>query len=144
MYCLGCGYDLRGLPEPRCPECGRPFDPGDPPTFRKNPKLPNEAWAVVAIYLLPLIPSLWTWMTTHPTSMAPWTVRLLMFVQSACGPIGCFLPNLGLAIPLALLEWGIWLVVVTQTRAREWPYLVHFFLAFAWVFGGCLPNSVYL
>ncbi|MGE5607712.1 MAG: hypothetical protein ACM359_00515 [Bacillota bacterium] len=25
--CLGCGYDLRGQLEPRCPECGTPFDP---------------------------------------------------------------------------------------------------------------------
>lgn len=25
--CVGCGYDLRGLPEPRCPECGRAFTP---------------------------------------------------------------------------------------------------------------------
>lgn len=24
--CPGCGYDLHGLPEPRCPECGRPFE----------------------------------------------------------------------------------------------------------------------
>jgi len=24
--CLRCGYDLRGLTEPRCPECGEPFD----------------------------------------------------------------------------------------------------------------------
>jgi DNA-directed RNA polymerase subunit RPC12/RpoP len=24
-HCLNCGYDLRGLPEPRCPECGEPF-----------------------------------------------------------------------------------------------------------------------
>ena len=23
--CVRCGYDLRGLPEPRCPECGTPF-----------------------------------------------------------------------------------------------------------------------
>jgi hypothetical protein len=23
--CVQCGYDLRGLPEPRCPECGTPF-----------------------------------------------------------------------------------------------------------------------
>ena len=23
--CLGCGYDLRGQTEARCPECGRPF-----------------------------------------------------------------------------------------------------------------------
>lgn len=26
MHCLDCGYDLRNLPEPRCPECGRRFD----------------------------------------------------------------------------------------------------------------------
>ena len=24
--CLSCGYNLRGLTEPRCPECGAPFD----------------------------------------------------------------------------------------------------------------------
>lgn len=24
--CKGCGYDLRGQTEPRCPECGTPFD----------------------------------------------------------------------------------------------------------------------
>lgn len=24
-HCANCGYDLRGLPEPRCPECGQPF-----------------------------------------------------------------------------------------------------------------------
>ncbi len=26
--CLGCGYNLTGLVEPRCPECGRPTPPG--------------------------------------------------------------------------------------------------------------------
>lgn len=31
--CLTCGYLLRGLPEPKCPECGRPFDPLDATTF---------------------------------------------------------------------------------------------------------------
>lgn len=25
--CVPCGYDLRGQGEPRCPECGTPFDP---------------------------------------------------------------------------------------------------------------------
>jgi hypothetical protein len=24
---MGCGYDLRGLPTPICPECGKLFDP---------------------------------------------------------------------------------------------------------------------
>jgi hypothetical protein len=36
--CIGCGYPLRGLHEPRCPECGRPFDPADVETY--NPGLP--------------------------------------------------------------------------------------------------------
>lgn len=28
--CKRCGYDLRGLPVPRCPECGTPFEPPQP------------------------------------------------------------------------------------------------------------------
>ena len=27
--CKRCGYDLHGLPESRCPECGTGFDPGE-------------------------------------------------------------------------------------------------------------------
>jgi hypothetical protein len=33
VRCLSCQYDLRDLPENRCPECGREFDPSDPTTF---------------------------------------------------------------------------------------------------------------
>jgi hypothetical protein len=28
-HCPKCGYNLFGLPEPRCPECGKPFEPQD-------------------------------------------------------------------------------------------------------------------
>jgi hypothetical protein len=28
VFCMHCGYELRGLPEARCPECGREFDRG--------------------------------------------------------------------------------------------------------------------
>lgn len=31
-HCLGCGYSLRGLPVPRCPECGRAFELEDVPS----------------------------------------------------------------------------------------------------------------
>lgn len=37
LYCRQCGYDLRGLPQPRCPECANPFDPANPHTFRRRP-----------------------------------------------------------------------------------------------------------
>ena len=32
-HCLDCGYILDGLPEDRCSECGRVFDPADSSTF---------------------------------------------------------------------------------------------------------------
>ena len=35
--CLGCAYILDYLPENRCPECGRTFDPDDPLTFTGGP-----------------------------------------------------------------------------------------------------------
>ena len=37
--CLDCAYCLFGLTEPRCPECGRPFDLADPSTYSTKPPL---------------------------------------------------------------------------------------------------------
>ena len=37
--CLDCAYCLFGLPEPRCPECGRAFDLTDPSTYSTKPPL---------------------------------------------------------------------------------------------------------
>lgn len=37
MRCRSCGYDLSGLAEHRCPECGRGFDPEKPETFLRKP-----------------------------------------------------------------------------------------------------------
>ena len=35
--CLTCGYLLRDLPAPTCPECGRDFDPNDPKSYDAEP-----------------------------------------------------------------------------------------------------------
>ena len=53
--CDRCGYDLRELPEDRCPECGLPFDPGAAPTpripwlRRKGAASPLAFWRTVAM-----------------------------------------------------------------------------------------------
>jgi len=36
-FCWKCGYELRGLTTPRCPECGRGFDSTNPHTYRRRP-----------------------------------------------------------------------------------------------------------
>lgn len=62
--CLGCGYLLRGLPEPVCPECGRAFDIEDPSTYRiQQSDLKWRYWAapppnwhlILAIFYMILI-----------------------------------------------------------------------------------------
>ena len=60
--CLGCGYILDGLPEPRCPECGRAFDVDDPKTYFSKlscgrqylmAAIGGAAAMAIAVFLLP-------------------------------------------------------------------------------------------
>jgi hypothetical protein len=45
--CLHCNYVLRDLPVPRCPECGREFDPGDVRTINLGREItPAARWAL--------------------------------------------------------------------------------------------------
>jgi hypothetical protein len=50
MQCPACGYDLRGLHKPVCPECGRAFYPKD---FEK-PRWIGEKEIAAARWFLPL------------------------------------------------------------------------------------------
>ena len=66
-YCKTCGYDLRGLPQPRCPECGNAFDPQNPKTFsRRPPRSWIWRWSkralVVLLVLIVLLGGAWGWL----------------------------------------------------------------------------------
>lgn len=54
VYCLSCKYDLRNLNEHRCPECGRPFDPGDDRTF-SVPSSRMSRIALIGLFLLTVV-----------------------------------------------------------------------------------------
>ncbi len=43
--CIQCGYFLRRLEHPGCPECGQPFDPDDPTTYEVLTLPPWFRWA---------------------------------------------------------------------------------------------------
>jgi len=54
--CLTCGYILDHLPEPRCPECGRAFDPADQATFRAGcDRMPRVPLAALALGIAALV-----------------------------------------------------------------------------------------
>jgi len=65
-YCKKCGYALCGLQSPRCPECGRGFDLGDPRSTRKRPLKRWTRWvwragfAVATVVLL--LAAAWGWL----------------------------------------------------------------------------------
>ena len=65
-YCRGCGYNLRDLPAPRCPECSRPFDPLDLRTTRSAPlkhwSRPVRRALLVTLCILLIPAASWAWL----------------------------------------------------------------------------------
>lgn len=121
-YCLTCDYDLRGLPENRCPECGRQFDPVDGRTFavtqapnrfvrvlRRHPGWWMHAGAislVAAALLASLVPGGWCLFLCY--CLLGWPVLAAIGVGRL---IGCALVRLRDHHPRRLpgSAWG-WLV----------------------------------
>jgi len=59
--CRGCGYRIDlDLPEHRCPECGRDFDPTDPYSYLAGAGRPERPWHRIvrapALWLIALAP----------------------------------------------------------------------------------------
>jgi hypothetical protein len=148
-YCLGCRYNLRGLTEPRCPECGRAFDPGDPRTWSTTAIRKRRLSVLIPIYVLPLALLAAFWIQFVLTRGPRYGIRGLgsavwATALSACGPILWVLPDWCYRAPAAVyvlvaLLWGGWLALVSRSPLRRLPYWVHALLAVAalvWCFVG--------
>jgi hypothetical protein len=152
-YCRKCSYILDGLPENRCPECGQPFDPGNPRTFRLRPKRIQNRALVVLMYLLPLTISLLFWAGSDSSQWqgsghgAPLDSRLIIGLWQACGPWAWALlewhatTEFGICACFTIV-WLAWIGLVCATRLRNWPYLAHFMMSFLWCCSGCPPAGL--
>lgn len=75
--CLTCNYALHGLAEPRCPECGRAFDPDDPDTFMIAGQRSTRHcyfWLVLSI-------AAWVSLLVVDRFHNPWTALIEMVCQ---------------------------------------------------------------
>jgi len=123
--CRTCGYALKGLCEPRCPECGESFEPGDVTTYvlTRRRRYYNRLsvlvpWCVVAIVAsvlldvpvkaLVLFPS-WLWSdSTFWRDRLVWApLTLVAFVLLIAHPV---YPHRSTAALTALGIIGWWLL----------------------------------
>ena len=103
--CAGCGYRLEGLPEPRCPECGRGLDFRDPSSYEFAP--PMRFWAYWTPGLL-LAGGTFALVSAVSILIRAWPSSLLLSLPVAVGVLlgyGTRL-NLGCGFLIAMLGLG--------------------------------------
>ena len=80
IRCRKCEYDLRDLPESRCPECGTGFDPNDPTTYVSKESIDGKRLLTLALLVVALLCS---------GPVAGWLAHRWFFES---GAIACFAP----------------------------------------------------
>jgi hypothetical protein len=138
MFCIGCGYDLKGLTRTTCPECGRRFSPGDPETYACGPPSPVKRSIIVQALAAGL-----AWFSVAPMYIAwmqAWFIlgrrpqahiddpKLIAGLTLYPEPVYCCtLAPVALLIHLVLLSW-------LALRAEWMLAAVHFWIALvSWV-----------
>lgn len=100
VRCVGCGYILEGLPENRCPECGRRFDPQDQRTYCTTRVSGRRHLAATTVSLIGLVLAWWLAnLCFDPTAPMSILCAVLMVVVS-----------LGVFVCLAIDGWRAILV----------------------------------
>src|SRR4029077_3897798 len=115
LTCPLCGYNLRGLSEPLCPECGHQFewrqllDPSartHPYLFEHHPS--RNVWSFVQTTLHALLPGRF-WNSLHPAQRSR-PGRLVLYWAAAA---------LLLIIPMAVGSYNAWNAATQSVRAQR-------------------------
>ena len=134
MHCLGCGYDLRDLNQPACPECGRAFDPANPQTwahpradrYRKLARLAGRACLLIAV--CPALISAGYMAIGHegvfPLVLA-WVYALAPLAVALTAWVGC-LAGCGRFPGGRAVIIGLLLLVLNASLFTQWPTMLSF------------------
>ncbi len=129
--CLGCGYSLRGLPEERCPECGRSFSWNDATTYRVQKAASSRCWFDIAIQGSLILATVLLWFrvltTTRPisgygvygriVSLAAICFSILSLRRLGYGPASR--RNRAAEVCLLLVLYAMWFVLYSPWRFRD-------------------------
>ncbi len=134
MNCLDCDYQLDGLEQARCPECGRAFDPDDEETFASYGRSSPLFWTAVVILCFPVIAiglMLASWLAAwatlghpprawidDPKEISPLVTSLSGYAVDACGWMGMYM----LAAPVVAA--GYWAIDKRRNRHRNMWWLL--------------------
>lgn len=141
-YCITCKYDLRGLSEGRCPECGRQFDLADRSTYASSRKT-SGLTARFLCYAIPavLVVSLWVSVQSRPWPGLPLGMTLqevvVISVWSLNGPIAALLSPVDrfsfMVLCLSLTaSWAAWSWLVMKSRVSTLALYWHLALGLVW------------
>ena len=109
MRCKQCGYDLRGLHECRCPECGRRFDTENPRTYLTKPisgrRYLLSALICVVLVVAPLLIAALRDLGVLEVLQELWPVLLVPLWMPIGFVIGCFVLRTSCAAFFDRLPW---------------------------------------
>ena len=99
-HCITCGYDLTGLPNLKCPECGKSFDRDLP--IVQAPRYSVD-WRLLGFVYLALIAVVAYATFTDYDELPLWLTYVMGVVE--CSPVLIVAVLIGR--PLASSKWGI-------------------------------------
>ncbi|MBP7933253.1 MAG: hypothetical protein KA354_01280 [Phycisphaerae bacterium] len=138
VYCPWCNYLLRGLPDDRCPECGKHFDPGrllvvqyvEDKGRRQWPQInkwPKRFLLLSGVLLLGWLYGMEYLISCTQSGTKPWAMSLLRWLMSGTWHRALTSSPLALMTTLAVLSFGLYIRGSLHRRKKRLQISAYFY-----------------
>jgi len=122
LHCPACRYDLKGLSEPRCPECGTVIDPAV--IRRRASRRGRWLWSLAVTLPCVYLPYVWLLLADFPWSSYRWHWIAMWPGLPALFPTQLLLGRFSTAVEMAgmgvLAAVVVSIVVYLGSRGKRW------------------------